>query len=46
MNKCKYCNKMDKVANMHCDKYTKEYYHEACRPFLMSERINFTRFTR
>ena len=30
--RCKYCGGYDKMDNMHQDIYTKEYYHEDCRP--------------
>ena len=29
---CKYCGKRDDAENMHQDKYTKEFYHDRCRP--------------
>ena len=32
MATCKYCKVGDQKAQMHKDKYTKEYYHEWCRP--------------
>jgi len=29
---CKYCDTEDKIDNFHEDKFTKEHYHEDCRP--------------
>jgi len=32
MATCKYCKIGDQKAQMHKDKFTKEFYHERCRP--------------
>jgi len=32
MANCKYCRMYDQKSNMHKDKWTKEFYHEQCRP--------------
>ena len=32
MTKCKYCGEVDAEENMHQDRFTKEFYHEDCRP--------------
>jgi len=32
MATCKYCRAVDQKSQMHKDRYTKEFYHEWCRP--------------
>lgn len=40
---CKYCRVPDYPSNMHCDAFTKEYYHERCRPSEVVKRVKFVK---